>query len=244
MKRHALLIGYSGWDIPGKKPLSGVIHDLDGYYNYLQSLNGGAWDDNEITRLYDKDLTRLRTEMIKIKAQHNDVVYVIYSGHGCYNTDKYCRELEISNNDSIYETDLSNFASKQVLILDSCAGYYSEMINESISIKALLERASASEGKILAKRKFEELCNNCINQKLYFYAAKRGTTAQDTTSGGSYSQALLRTLKSANKMMDMFEAHNIASEIVLNETNNEQEPEYRVPKICNFLPGNINYKEL
>lgn len=89
MRRHALLIGYSGWDIKNRTPLSGVAKDLENYENYLHSLNGGGCYYDEITTLKDKDLYKLKSKIVEIKSKHYDLVFVAYSWHGLMMTKKH-----------------------------------------------------------------------------------------------------------------------------------------------------------
>lgn len=46
LKRRALLIGYSGCDLPEKYNLDGVSYDLKNYRNFLMSNEGGAYQMN------------------------------------------------------------------------------------------------------------------------------------------------------------------------------------------------------
>lgn len=241
MKRKALLIGYSGWDIKNKKPLSGVKIDIQNYENYLRSFKGGAWLGSEITSLIDEDLSRLSVELIKIKAEHNDVVLVAYSGHGYYSTDKHCRAIEIRNDKVIYEDDLLGFAKRQILILDSCAGFYSESMNEELEKESHILSKSFDIDKILqARKKYEDYCMNCQEQELMFYAAQKGTTARDSEEGGYYTKNLINELRTSNGYIDIASAHDKAAAKVIIETRGRQKPECDIPKIHDFLPGAIN----
>ncbi len=241
MKRHALLIGYTGWDLKNQTQLPGVPVDIQNYKEFLTSIKGGAWYDHEITIVYDKDLNTVKRELLKIKIEDNDLVYIAYSGHGCYSTDKQCRMLEISKNEVIYENELSNLAKRQILIFDCCSGKYSETITESVERKnyaARLEKTSTYE-IILARQRYEKLCQQCQEQTLRFYAAKIGDYAHDSDDGGIYTKALLKTLRNEYGEIDMVGAHNKAAQIVQNETQGEQNPDLRVPRLHNFLPGTV-----
>ena len=242
MKRRALLIGYSGWDLKNKTPLVGVPIDLQNYKEFLTSLKGGAWYNDEITIVYDKDLATLKRELLKIKLDRNELVYVAYSGHGCYSTTKLCRMLEITKDEVIYENEFSDLAKRQILIFDCCAGKYNETIGESIERKNYaqrLEKASINE-IVLARQRYEKLCMQCQEQTLRFYAARIGDFAQDSNYGGLYTKALLSTLRTSYNQIDMVGAHHKAAQIVQRETDGEQNPDLRCAKLHDFLPGAIS----
>ena len=90
MKRRALLIGYSGHDLADGY-LEGVCNDLVNYKKFLQSLNGGAWLDSEITLIQDTTLENIETTIKNIKDEHNDVVFCVFSGHGAFDENIRCR---------------------------------------------------------------------------------------------------------------------------------------------------------
>lgn len=245
MKRHALLLGYSGWDIPGKAPLLGVSYDLENYKNFLMSINGGAWEDSEITILKDRDLINLEYKILRIKEQRNDIVFSVFTGHGDFdNVEEFCRELEISRYSTISEKKLWGLANKQILICDSCSVLKRDNFNESVFDRYDFCIKEASNKRILARKKYEEMLLCCPNQMLRFYSSKVGTAARDTSKGGVYSKILIDTLKNSMEEISIVTAHDIASNIVIKKmtyagNENEQIPEKDVPRIHNYLPGNI-----
>ena len=250
MRRHALLIGYSGWDINGQERLNTSL-DIENYKSFLMSLNGGAWlhsdieEENEITVIQDKSLEEINDTIEEIQKEQYDVVFTVFSGHGDYDDiENYCRRLEVSKKDCILETDLLKFADRQILILDSCSGLRSE--EKAVRSNSINDGYTLLQGTrefYIARKKYEELCLSCIPQTLRFYAAEAGNYANDTSMGGLYSRALLKTLRFATEELNIFQAHNKAAEIVRKETLNNQKPDYTVPKIHNFLPGTLAIRQ-
>ena len=240
MKRHALLIGYSGWDIKGTEPLEGVSRDLQNYKDFLMSPNGGGWYENEITILQDESFRAIKVAILQRKAESNDIIFTVFSGHGDYDDiENYCRRFEVSKNETILEKDLLGLSKKQILICDSCSGLRSkEIMTEAKNVI----NSSIHENEYLIKKareKYERLCLSCPEQTLRFYAAEVGTFAEDTSKGGRYSNALLDTLKHVSTETNIFQAHNIAAKRVRQESMEQQRPDYSVPKIHDFLPGSI-----
>lgn len=241
MKRHALLLGYTGWDIQNQRPLVGVRTDINNYTDYLMSLKGGAWYRAEITTLIDNELKDIDSILTEIKEEDNDIVFIAYSGHGYYSKYRDCRAVEISKNNIMYEYELLGISKREILILDSCAGYYSEDISESLEKKSrIIAKATNANNVLIARQKYEEYCRKCPEQELIFYAAQEGLSARDSAMGGYYTKNLLKVLRKSEEYMDIAYAHDIASKIVTLETKNKQIPDCDVPKIHNLLPGALD----
>lgn len=237
MKRKALLIGYSGWDTRDGK-LQGVSKDLNNYRKYLLSLEGGAWYDDEIITLEDTNISILQKHIEHIKQEKNDIVFTVYSGHGEYDSINHCRNICIDNKTERSEHILYKLAPKQIIILDSCSGEREDehTANESRA-QILLENKHISK-RFMARKKYEEKCDNCVSQTLKFYAAERGTYANDTSEGGIYSTELLRALNNAQDDISIFSAHKMADKLI--RTLTDQKPDYDVPRLLNYLPGVIH----
>ncbi len=241
MKRHALLIGYSGGGSSGESYLSGVSLDLENYQNFLMSTKGGAWHKNEITILQNTSKRKLVQTLDQIKNELNDITLVIFSGHGDFeNKVYYCRDFLInSSGETILEKDLYGLSSKEILICDCCANYQyrrAVVANEAKDINL----DEAFDKKKCAREKYEKIINECPKQKLRFYAARAGYSAQDTEDGGLYSVNLLKVLKEAHQNINIVDAHDKAAEMVIQESSGEQCPSKRVDRVINYLPGAIS----
>ncbi len=237
MKRKALLIGYSGWDTKEEK-LYGVSKDLNKYKNHLLSLEGGAWLEEEIITLEDTNIDTLKRVILDVKLQQCDVVFTLYSGHGEYDSINRCRNIWIDSKTKCSERELYSLAPKQIIILDSCSGERENgySANESRS-KMMLENKYINKSS-LARKIYEQKCNECSSQTLKFYAAEKGTYANDTSEGGTYSTELLRVLHNSNEDISIYKAHIIADRLIRAYT--DQKPDYDVPRLINYLPGAIN----
>ena len=238
-KRHALLIGYSGPDI--HRTLQGVPKDLERYKKYLMSTKGGSWYDKEITILYNTDINSINKTIEKIKNQKNDFVFFVYSGHGYYNDDEDCRYIGINRTEKLSEKRFSRLGeSYQISIFDSCSEE-PEIVNEAIQQPFEVTSEEDLENISSTRFRYEKKIKECITQRLKFYAAKKGDSAFDTNFGACYSQKLIDILMAATTEMDIVKAHDIATEEVIKETNNNQHPEKVLPPFVSFeleyLPG-------
>lgn len=233
MKRKALLIGDSGYN---DDYLSGVGYDLENYKNFLKSLRGGAWYDEEISILSNKSKNVILSEIKAIKETKYDLVFVVFTGHGSYDNDKQYRMLSVGIYDeSIYEKELWNLAPKQILILDSCSG----CVQGNLSCEH--NRNDFNQTDITKMRhKYEEICLQCPPQQIYLYASKIGTSAEDTENGGLYSTNLLEILeknKIEGQYLDIVKAHCYTS-IKIGKEGQETDKLVDISKKP-YLPGAI-----
>lgn len=227
MRRHALLIGYSGRNSTDGF-LAGVSKDLLNMENFLLSDRGGAWRHEEIKLFYDKNKTEIEGH-INIIRNHYDLLFIYYSGHGCYDATEKCRVLGLPNNDFMYEKNLWNLASRQILICDSCSNVEASTLVESVRDRNVII-SSVSSPHI--RQYYETLCMRCPEQQIKLYASTVGTAAGDLGRGGRYTSILLDVLKDRNLItpLNIRQAHNKASELVIQETQGQQRPDYSIPR--------------
>lgn len=233
MKRKALLIGYSGWDIRDKEPLEGVSFDLQGYQEFLMSISGGAWEYDEIEIVLDNELKNLKYILKNIRNEHNDIVFSVFTGHGDYDEYECCRRLEIAKDKIISERELLGLAPKQILICDCCS-----MVSKSITKTTRIVAESSIETGLyirqIARKEYERICKICPNQIIRLYASAIGYYANDTENGGLYSHCLLNTLQNISKTTNIVTAHNIASQLVEKQTKTN--PNYEIQKTGKIVP--------
>src|SRR6185503_7563070 len=117
MIRKALIIGS-----PGNRGtddyLPGVVSDLTNYRAFLQSPEGGAWDDGEIKTLLEPKRDDLALGILLI--QRANFGMIIFSGHGRHSSVENTTILRISDGLEYKERDLIGLAKKEILILDCC----------------------------------------------------------------------------------------------------------------------------
>lgn len=241
MKRHALLIGYTAFDSE-EETLENVVQDLENYEAFLKSSKGGAWYNSEITTLNNVSKSLLDIYIKNIIQDKPEIVFTVFSGHGYYDANERCRKLLINRNEEILSRDLIGLANKQILICDSCSKVY-PLPEKLTKAKLLLESKQDTKYSLdIARKKYDEELLKCDEQTICLYAAKIGTSAQDI-NGGVYTNALLKTLKGANKYMSIVDAHNECKDIVRLETLDRngkyQEPEIQYTRARKFLPGAI-----
>ena len=114
MRRKALIIGNSGDKKNPNEYLEGVEKDIKNYKDFLLSPIGGLWNKEEISVSLNETKEQIRKELIALKQNKYDFVFILFSGHGSYSSFKQCRKLYIFD-DFIYEEEIRNLS---VLILD------------------------------------------------------------------------------------------------------------------------------
>lgn len=238
IKRKALLIGNSNG-------LPGVKVDLDNSKKFLMSLDGGAWNEDEITVLNNPSRLRLLTKIECFKGKY-DFMIVIFSGHGAYGRETI---LELNQDEElIQESQLIAIAPKQITIFDCCRARVQEPLFESRSTITFSDSGDSSV-RYRVRKRYDLLISNAIDQQIRLYACSVGETALDTTNGGLYLSNLLsqaRVFASEEEYKRVGRLHQIVSKGVeqqawINELH-RQHPDAVLPKClsCQQLVFSIN----
>jgi len=196
--RKAILIGCS--NVPPELP--GVEEDIQRYFNFLISNNGGAWETGEITISLNNNETELYR---KFKPMEDaDFAFVLIAGHGehrIYNHDPnhyktgtyYCS----SDENVILVKNLFPRVLRSVVLVDVCREYkYYKEMKKSISTKLF----SMTESAPLLERKdyramYDNHILNCPEARVVLYSCSPNQEAADNGDGGAFSKSLLRSVK-------------------------------------------------
>ena len=91
MSRKAIIIGGYEPDV--------VEHSVVNWCTFLSSIEGGAWNENEIQVLLNSPIEQIRHVISEERASHHDFVIVAFMGHGTYQNDR--TQLAVNVNDDI-----------------------------------------------------------------------------------------------------------------------------------------------
>lgn len=245
--RVALLMGYSGWDRKNSPPID-ALKDIDNYEAFLRSNKGGAWEHNEIIKLTDENLYKVRAELLKGRFKY-DFAFIVYCGHGCFDTSKKCHRFEINKNDEddVFETDILKLSKKLIFIYDSCSNEYTPMSEKLNFTKEHLNESMDPGKRDDIRKLYKKWYTSCQEQYLPFYASRIGQSAydRDDGEGGIYSYELLNVLRNTTQSIDIVKAHQKASENIqrtlkYNNSDILQQPSDNIPEnITKYLPGAI-----
>jgi len=222
IKRRVLMIGSNDEAI-------GAKIDVENYCKFLKSLNGGAWEDNEIIGpLYNPSYIELSSIIQKLKYSTLDYLIVFFSGHG-----ETVRELQIYINDEgevIDESNLKGIAQRQLTIFDSCRAI-EHLREDSILSKSFSASDSLNyDVREIIKQKYNERIMNAFPQQATLYSCKRGQKSNgSSTEGAFYFKNLLKSAKNIkSEFKTIGETHLEAVPPTINESRlegNLQEPE-------------------
>ena len=226
MKRRALLIGNS-------KGLGGVKKDIVNFKAFLMGIHGGAWNFGEIEMLMNPSKSLLLDRINRIKAEENDFVITMFSGHGGYQRTTI---LEINGDgEVIEESKLWSLAPKQISIFDCCRTVCDyteerEILNE-------VKTFSRDDEKTFARHIYENRIGSAAIQQNKLYACSIGQCAYDNGEEGAYYlKNLIRSAKTITGSYGLVgDVHDVAAqgthtEVMISQ-NAIQDPVANLPKL-------------
>ena len=236
LNKKALIIGCSG---DSESYLPGVEKDVKSIKNFLLSPYGGYWYEEEIIISLNEGKEDIIEKINSLKEKKLDYVFVVFSGHGDFDIQKNERRLWIDDYEFLYESDLLSLSSKQLIIIDSCAGIEEEKKFLLPSMEGLLKTASL---RINYRKIFENYIMECPNQEIILYSSQKGEYSTDTSKGGLFIQSLLEVAEENKdyKILSALKAFELAEEKVILNSKYKQHPDYLVyPKSGKKLPFSL-----
>ena len=231
IRRGVLLIGSNDEAI-------GAKIDINNYLKFLRSLNGGAWEEDEIIGpLYNPSYKELSSIIQRLKNCNLDYLIIFFSGHG-----QTIRNLQICINDKgdyMEETDLKGIAKRQLTIFDCCRAITGHLREESVLTKSFSASESLNyEYREFFKQKYNERIMQSFPQQITLYSCKIGQMSNGSSAEGAiYFKNLLKSAKNiVNEFKTIIETHSEAFQPTVRESMLEgylQEPEAIFPKCAN-----------
>ena len=237
MIRRALII-YCNNTFSG--PLPGPAKDNENYINFLTSSLGGEWERNEIRSLSNP--TALLVEQIKqIFLNDADYTFVIFTGHGCINTQHQNLQYAELSDGNISILKLKTNAPRQTIIFDSCRGF--EQFESDEITKAIEESTKMFATKRSTRQLFDNAVSKCEQGISVLYAASEDQSASDSKDGALYLSALIRVAEDWEEsetkanILPINVAHNRASLFINENALSIQVPEMVPDKRKNNFPS-------
>ena len=239
MKRIALIIGNSGDKKNPDEYLEGVEKDINNYKKFLLSSIGGLWYENEILASLNETKEQIQKKIITLKENKYDFVFILFSGHGSYSSFKQCRKLYIFD-DFIYEEQLRNLSSRQIIILDTCAKIEEDFVISTES-GLLSENYNLIKGHVNFRENYDKAILSMPEQEVILYSSSIDEySSDDTELGGYFAYNLLVSAKQNTKnVLSCKEAYSYAKDIVQKKTHNKQNPQGEFIKTSNILPFSL-----
>lgn len=258
MKRRALIIGNMGIEQSQEsRYLAGVYDDMDNFYRFICSDNGGAWNSDEVICCKPNEINRSQLiELINEEREKGEIDYwlVFFSGHGWgdRNGESYLEVCPREKGDcDISLTELVKVLgpTRVMLITDACraipifesGGKLPQYKHFSDTVKA--ETAYRKECRRQYCKKIELLPLGTV---YIGFSCAFGETSNDSgIYGGEYIHAVISVAescisheKSKGAGEERFSTyaypfiHSLARQVVINKTQGVQTPRYVGPKTC------------
>jgi hypothetical protein len=196
--RKAILIG-SSEVLP---ELPGVEKDIERYYDFLISNNGGAWEGNEILVSLNEGISEISRKLDGFT--NVDFAFVLIAGHGefrIYNNDpndsRSGTYYYITEADQIIVKKLFPRVLRSVIIVDVCREYvHIKDIKKSLRDSFFSSKESA---RLLSREHYRALYDKqimtCSEARMVLYSCRPDQEAGDDGDGGVFSKALLTSYK-------------------------------------------------
>lgn len=191
MMRHCLLIGAPGSHAQANH-LPGVSIDMANFERFVLSNIGGAWEPDEVTTLVNPTTTELF--MALQRSSSCDYSFTLFSGHGGVSTVNNRTFLEINTRgDSVPAETLINRSPKELVIVDTCRSYFTpvELFGEEFVKAYRVDRIREAHRAF-----FDSIVGQAEPGFIILYSSSVGEAANDTESGGAFTQAILTAAQS------------------------------------------------
>lgn len=255
-RRRALIFGNMGVKEDEKSEyIEGVNLDMNRFFNFIRSDEGGAWERTEIITFQPNEVNK--TELIdRIKAEgHIDYWLIFFSGHGGSDQrgNDYLEVIpEVLDDDWLcYISEIVEAVgrTRMTLITDACRSFYPIM--ESMGQPII--KCFSTGGVMLSPERIK--CRDIYNLALQalptpsYYIAQSCTRLEYSNDsgeyGGEYISALiekgefmakltrirkLRERDNQPRVLNLSYIHELASPVVIQKTFDTQHPTFRGPK--------------
>lgn len=218
--------------------LPGVDVDIENINSFLTSVEGGAWDKDDIVMYKNPSREGLKAKLSAIRNTY-DFVIVFFTGHGGQNKNSDLLFLN-EKNECISVSDINNLALRQINIIDCCR---SEVTDEELS--TMFESVAALENyngerlnKISARLKYKRRIMASSPQQITLFACSDSEYSMDTKNGGLYTSSLINKAYSFPQVDKAFQTalatHTAISSKVTSKAKalgNKQNPDYLSPRL-------------
>jgi hypothetical protein len=245
MKRKALIITNPG-ERGEENYCEGVNKDIELYRSFLQSPEGGLWQDSEIRTLERPNLSTVEAEVGRL--QLADYSFVAYSGHAYHSGRSTI--LALKRGVELDSAKLKVGASKHTLVLDCCRVVERPTLLLEKMLKALQARPilHSNDCRLYYDNRIEE----CPNGLVVLYGCSIDQTAgDDASTGGYYSASLIESAEewvASESHLDtqrqfsirsVVQAHADAVSKVATLSGNRQTPAIEKPRSEPYYPFSI-----
>ena len=221
--------------------LPNVKKDKLNYYQFFNSSEGGAWEEDEIS-VYDNNFN-FNNFSRQIRFQKNmgepyDYMVIVFCGHG-YSDRKGERWIEIRPEDtqdscvSVSQIRDVCYGIRTLFISDSCAAIPRSLREENSGIGRLNMFSGDNTYRMRCRKIYDTVVMNTSEYSFTAgYAVSLGEEAGENERGGIYSQTLLDVAhktyyelrRASNEYASFSYVHSLAADIVAARNDVNQHP--------------------
>ncbi len=221
--------------------LPNVKKDKLNYYQFFNSSEGGAWEEDEIS-VYDNNFN-FNNFSRQIRFQKNmgepyDYMVIVFCGHG-YSDRKGERWIEIRPEDtqdscvSVSQIRDVCYGIRTLFISDSCAAIPRSLREENSGIGRLNMFSGDNTYRMRCRKIYDAVVMNTSEYSFTAgYAVSLGEEAGENERGGIYSQTLLDVAHktyyelrcASNEYASFSYVHSLAADIVAARNDVNQHP--------------------
>ena len=171
--------------------LPGARQDVYNYEEFLLSIEGGAWEQNEIIKLFNP----AKAEFLRSVASLSfaDYVFIAFSGHGEHHVGKqlYETSLHLTATESCYVYEINPNNKRHFVAIDTCRAVVSvkQVLDERVVAMANAARPQITRQQ--ARALFDETFASAEEGRVVAYSCKVDQAAGETPSGGFFSKSLV-----------------------------------------------------
>jgi hypothetical protein len=190
--RRAILVASP--DIPNEL-LPGARRDVENFADFLTSLEGGAWENAEISKLFNPTKAEL-LQTVRY-ASWLDYVFLTFSGHGCHRVGHELSEtsLTLTATESCNVLEINPRNERHFLIVDACRAIVRETETEGL-IRRKMVLANAAMRPTITREQARALFDDAVAAadagRVVAYSCQIGQAAGESQSGGVFSRSLVR----------------------------------------------------
>ncbi len=222
--------------------LKGVLEDIKNYQGFFKSIEGGAWDENEIKTFHKPSIGQVKTYIESVA--DSEFLLVVFCGHGCSYEGETILEFGAGQDLPLSELHTWVKHTRNLIICDCCrVAAELEPITESLKARIRMFSVGGTiTERLKAKLEYQKAIRATYDKiSTIGYAASLGETAGEFSKGGYYSYSLLNEAREVAEstvpgVISFLECHFKAVPVVVKLSKDKQHPEYDAMRLRSQLP--------
>lgn len=244
MKRRAIVVVCPKSSRHGDLP--GTEADAKNYLDYLQSVEGGAWNSDEIAVYRNPS----RAELLRALASTwgIDYAFLAFSGHGYHIQGGGLDETRLLLNDG-EEMSVPEFTTgrnRELVVIDACRKVEHVAEPEKKIFARLSEMEKSGYTRLQCRALFERKVMEAEEGRIEMYSCDLDQAAGESPRGGHFTRALLDGARQWADILVYSGSHTLSAReafsIAEKGTRNPQRPQYHPGRRLVHFPFGVMIK--